>query len=127
MSDTNEVKAGDRRRQVRDMMTDRRLSTDDRRQIEEIMEENDDLREKVRRLEDRKGGDSNFFGNLMIISLILFVLAVLANFGIPPYIESQISMPYDIRMGYMSWVSVAGIGLWAFPILACVFWFFKKR
>lgn len=125
MSDTNDINI-EERQQLRETI-ERRLSTYDRRQIERIMDENENLREKVRRLEDRKlGGDNDFFGNLMIISIIFFALSILAYIGIPPYLKSQI-MPYSLVMSYKNWASVAGIGLWVFPLLSIVFFFLKKK
>ena len=129
MSNTNDIddtNVEDRKQQVRELIS--RFSTADRRKVEKIMDENDDLRRENRRLlEDRRSEGGDFFGNLMIISIIFFILAVLIYFGIPLYIKSQPYIIDEVSIIFSGLLILSSVGILVFPILGTVFWFLKKK
>ena len=84
---------------------------EDRRKIQDLLQENRDLRVENRRLleERRSGGD--FFGMLMKISLIILGISFVAYIWIPLYIVSQHfaqGMFYPLKTSLQNWRIVAG-------------------
>jgi hypothetical protein len=132
---TNEEK---REQQVREIT--RRLSTSDRREVERYIDENKTLKEENRRLlaDRRGGGDSNVFETLFVLSIIVFIVAVVGHFSIPLYLDTQrditalefsrgMGLSYEMIQNLKNLVMVSNIGMIISAPLGIVSWFLKKK
>lgn len=107
-----------------------------RRELLELREEVKELQKENRRLlEDRRGGgDSNIFGTLFILSIVVFVVAFVIHFGGPLYtaiMPSQDMQDIGDKFAMERYLKdlnpTTNIVMFASGALGAVSWFMKKK
>jgi len=112
-----------------------RRQQEDRREIRQLRDENEELRKENRRLlEDRRGGGGNFWGILFVLSLVVFVGALLFRFETQLYPilvdfpnNNSTSDQYIFMRMLKHWSPVANFSLITSGVFVAVSWFLKKK